>query len=76
MIFITRPKSATRDDERGMVHVESPDPLARHENQYLEVHGFDPTVSGISGSAHYKGHGRVKGEAPAGSPLPGGNWRG
>ena len=76
MAIIIRPKSATRDDERGMVHVESTSTLARHENQYLEAHGFDPTESGISGSAHYKGRGRVKGEAPAGSPLPGGNWRG
>jgi hypothetical protein len=76
MAHIIRPKDTTRDDERGMVGVEEVYGIDRHENQYLEAHGFDPTVSGISGSAHYKGRGRVPGEAPVGSPLPGGNWRG
>ncbi len=76
MAHIIRPKDTTRDNAQGMVHVEEVYGVAAHEDQYLEVHGFDPTVSGISGSAHYKGRGRVKGEAPSGSPLPGGNWKG
>lgn len=73
MGFFIRPKSSTRDDARGMVHVEAIGVVQDFENEYIPTSGFDPNDVN-SGAIHRRDPKRR--EAHPGQPLPTGGWRG
>ncbi len=57
MGFFIRPKSATRDDDRGMVFVEAIGVVASYENEFMETTGHDSAVN-TSGAIHRRGPAR------------------
>lgn len=73
MGFFIRPKSSTRDDEKGLNHVEAVGVVQDYEDEYIPTSGFDSTDN-TSGAIHRRDPKRR--EAAPGAPLPSGGWRG
>lgn len=70
MGFFIRPKSSTRDDETGQIHVESVGVVQDYENEYIPNENFDSSTDGNSGGRHNRDPKRR--EAHPGQPLPSG----
>jgi hypothetical protein len=65
--FFIRPKSSTRDDERGMNNVEPIGVVQEYEDEYIPTSGFNSS-SVNSGAIHRKDP--IRREAEPGAPLP------
>lgn len=66
MGFFIRPKDSTRDDEKGLQHVEAVGVVQSYEDEYMEVTGHTPENVN-SGAIHRRGGGR----RPGPGNLPG-----
>jgi len=66
-----RPKGSNKDkinDSKTGLKAEAIGVVQAYEDEYIELTGFDPTVSGLSGAEHRKDP--IRREAHPGDPLP------
>lgn len=72
--FFLRPKATNLDTAHNHINAEAIGVVQVYEDEYIPTTGYTSGTHGIPAAEHRRDPERK--EAPSGSPLPSGSWRG